>query len=135
MKLDKLTHELIAIESVTGDENKILDYIEQYLASSEFSGEIIRNNGGIIAYHPSSSSSTALVGHVDTVPIDNNQVFQEDLSKVYGRGSVDMKSGLAVMLEVLTNNFEVKWYWVKGHSNNKLNNEVDKIAREIANLK
>ena len=106
MKLDKLTHELIAIESVTGDENKILDYIEQYLASSEFSGEIIRNNGGIIAYHPSSSSSTALVGHVDTVPIDNNQVFQEDLSKVYGRGSVDMKSGLAVMLEVLTNNFK-----------------------------
>ena len=106
MKLDKLTHELIAIESVTGDENKILDYIEQYLASSEFSGEIIRSNGGIIAYHPSSGSSTALVGHVDTVPIDNNQVFQEDLSKVYGRGSVDMKSGLAVMLEVLTNNFE-----------------------------
>jgi succinyl-diaminopimelate desuccinylase len=106
LKLDKLTHELIAIESVTGDENKILDYIEQYLASSEFSGEIIRNKGGIIAYHPTSSSSTALVGHVDTVPIDNNQVFHEDFSKVYGRGSVDMKSGLAVMLEVLANNFK-----------------------------
>ena len=91
---------------IFGDENKILDYIEQYLASSEFSGEIIRNKGGIIAYHPTSSSSTALVGHVDTVPIDNNQVFHEDFSKVYGRGSVDMKSGLAVMLEVLTNNFK-----------------------------
>tara|TARA_Y100000996_G_C22084834_1_gene463239 strand:- start:26 stop:451 length:426 start_codon:yes stop_codon:yes gene_type:complete len=38
-------------------------------------------------------------------------------------------------LDILTNNFDVKWYWVKGHSNNKLNNEVDKIAREIANLK
>ena len=52
MKLDKLTEELIAIKSVTGDENKILDFIENYLINSEFSGEIIRNNGGIIAHYP-----------------------------------------------------------------------------------
>ena len=106
MKLDKLTQELIVIESVTGDENKILDFIEEYLQNSEFSGEIIRNNGGIIAYYPSSESSIALVGHVDTVPIDPNQVFINDASKIYGRGSVDMKSGIAVMLEVLTKNFK-----------------------------
>tara|TARA_B110000263_G_scaffold63512_1_gene54727 strand:- start:114 stop:1148 length:1035 start_codon:yes stop_codon:yes gene_type:complete len=106
LKLDKLTQELIVIESVTGDENKILDFIEEYLQNSEFSGEIIRNNGGIIAYYPSSESSIALVGHVDTVPIDPNQVFINDTSKIYGRGSVDMKSGIAVMLEVLTKNFK-----------------------------
>ena len=106
MKLDKLTQELIDIESVTGDENIILDFIEEYLQNSEFSGEIIRNNGGIIAYYPSSESSIALVGHVDTVPIDPNQVFINDASKIYGRGSVDMKSGIAVMLEVLTKNFK-----------------------------
>ena len=51
MKLDKLTEELIAIKSVTGDENKILDFIENYLINSDFSGEIIRNNGGIIAHY------------------------------------------------------------------------------------
>jgi succinyl-diaminopimelate desuccinylase len=106
LKLDKLTQELIDIESVTGDENIILDFIEEYLQNSEFSGEIIRNNGGIIAYYPSSESSIALVGHVDTVPIDPNQVFINDTSKIYGRGSVDMKSGIAVMLEVLTKNFK-----------------------------
>lgn len=106
MKLDKLTQELIVIESVTGDENKILDFIEEYLQNSEFSGEIIRNNGGIIAYYPSSESSIALVGHVDTVPVDPKQVFINDTSKIYGRGSVDMKSGIAVMLEVLTKNFK-----------------------------
>jgi succinyl-diaminopimelate desuccinylase len=106
LKLDKLTQELIVIESVTGDENKILDFIEEYLQNSEFSGEIIRNNGGIIAYYPSSESSIALVGHVDTVPVDPKQVFINDTSKIYGRGSVDMKSGIAVMLEVLTKNFK-----------------------------
>ncbi|MFL2674051.1 MAG: M20/M25/M40 family metallo-hydrolase [Candidatus Actinomarina sp.] len=106
MKLDKLTEELIAIKSVTGDENKILDFIENYLINSDFSGEIIRNNGGIIAHYPSSVSNIALVGHVDTVPFDPTQVVIEDTSKVYGRGSVDMKAGIAVMLEVLTSNFE-----------------------------
>ena len=106
MKLDKLTEELIAIKSVTGDENKILDFIENYLINSDFSGEIIRNNGGIIAHYPSSDSNIALVGHVDTVPFDPTQVVIDDTSKVYGRGSVDMKAGIAVMLQVLMGNFE-----------------------------
>ncbi len=36
-------------------------------------------------------------------------------------------------LDLLTNEFEIKWSWVKGHSTDKLNNEVDLIAREAAN--
>ena len=37
-------------------------------------------------------------------------------------------------LDLLTNEFEISWNWVKAHSNDKLNNEVDLIAREAANL-
>ena len=37
-------------------------------------------------------------------------------------------------LDHLTIEFEIKWSWVKAHSINKLNNEVDLIAREAANL-
>ena len=37
-------------------------------------------------------------------------------------------------LDLLTNEFEINWNWVKAHSTNKLNNEVDLIAREAANL-
>ena len=36
-------------------------------------------------------------------------------------------------LDNLVNEFEIKWIWVKGHSKNKLNNEVDLIARKSAN--
>jgi len=36
-------------------------------------------------------------------------------------------------LDIMTNDFEIKWSWIKGHSTNKLNNEVDLIAREAAN--
>lgn len=106
MNLEKLTKELIAIESVTGNEAEILDFIENRLTNSEFTGEIIRNEGGIIAYHPSADSNIALVGHVDTVPLDKSQLHIDDDSKVYGRGSVDMKSGIAVMLKVMNNNFK-----------------------------
>ena len=36
-------------------------------------------------------------------------------------------------LDLLTNEFEISWNWVKAHSTDKLNNEVDLIAREAAN--
>jgi len=37
-------------------------------------------------------------------------------------------------LDLLTNEFKIKWCWVKAHSTDKLNNEVDLIARDAANL-
>ena len=37
-------------------------------------------------------------------------------------------------LDLLTNEFKIKWIWIKGHSTDSLNNEVDLIAREAANL-
>jgi len=36
-------------------------------------------------------------------------------------------------LDQMTNEFQIKWSWVKGHSNDALNNEVDLVAREAAN--
>ena len=38
-----------------------------------------------------------------------------------------------IELDLLTEKFEIKWNWVKGHSTDKLNNEVDLLAREAAN--
>ena len=37
-------------------------------------------------------------------------------------------------LDLMTSEFEIKWSWVKGHSTDKLNNEVDLIAREAASI-
>ncbi len=37
-------------------------------------------------------------------------------------------------LDLLSSEFEIKWNWVKAHSTDKLNNEVDLIAKEAANL-
>ena len=37
-------------------------------------------------------------------------------------------------LDSLSNSFEIKWSWVKAHSSDKLNNEVDLLARTSANI-
>mgnify|MGYP001284074779 FL=1 len=41
---------------------------------------------------------------------------------------------LWIELDILANEFDIKWSWVKGHSTDKLNNEVDLIARSATNL-
>ncbi len=37
-------------------------------------------------------------------------------------------------LDLLNNEFEINWNWVKAHSTDKLNNEVDLLARDAATL-
>ena len=40
---------------------------------------------------------------------------------------------LWVELDILANKFEIGWNWVKAHSTDKFNNEVDLLARSAAN--
>ena len=49
MNLVGTLEDLISINSVTGDEESILDFIEDFLIKNNFNGEVIRNDGGIIA--------------------------------------------------------------------------------------
>ena len=37
-------------------------------------------------------------------------------------------------LDQLNSEFQISWNWVKAHSTDKLNNEVDLLARDAANL-
>lgn len=39
---------------------------------------------------------------------------------------------LWMLLDELSNNFEIKWNWVKGHSGDRFNEEVDRLARDEA---
>ena len=72
---------------------------------NNFQGEIRRNSGGILAIPNKSSKNIALVGHVDTVPVVPNQQYEFDNDDfIGGRGSVDMKGGIAVMLQSLIEN-------------------------------
>ena len=88
MNLEQLTETLIDIESVTGNEQEILNFIEDYLIKNKFTGEIIKNDGGLIAYH---SKSNSKVAWVDWIISDKNYKDKES-----------RKEGIIYLIQALT---------------------------------
>lgn len=99
-KLVEYTKTLVEIPSVIGNEKEIADFVESFLNKFYPKENIIRYNNSILAYDnfDSSKKTIALVGHLDTVPGENEYTGQILDGKVYGLGASDMKAGLAVMM-------------------------------------
>ena len=67
-RLAQLTLELVAIESVTGNEEAIAEHVEAWL-KARYPGEVIRSGNSVVAMTPPDGRPTiALFGHLDTVP-------------------------------------------------------------------
>lgn len=100
--------ELVAIPSVSGDEAGIAEYLGDVCAS--YGADVSRVDNNIVAYFPGKNSSKALLlnGHVDTVPATDQwnedpytlRQHPEDLDRLIGLGSSDMKAGIATMLHI-----------------------------------
>ncbi len=103
-----LEKELIKIPSVTGNEKQICDFLYNYLKKCGFvvSKEYVEDNRpNIIARFKKGEKGKIILlnGHLDTVPTgDNwsNDPFSatEDDCYIYGRGSADMKGGVAAQI-------------------------------------
>lgn len=95
----ELTCQLVNIASPSHHEKDIADSIEQALKEQVTGAEIIRFNNNVMARtnngHP---QRIILAGHIDTVPIADNIPARRENGRIYGCGSVDMKSGDAVFL-------------------------------------
>lgn len=93
-----LCQEMMAIPSVSHDEEKLASFVANHL--SQFPGlGISRIGNNIIARSALNRPSRVIIaGHLDTVPADDNLVPRFADGRIYGLGSADMKSGLAVML-------------------------------------
>lgn len=96
--LESLLRDLLAIPSVSGEEDAIADYVVKRLATVA-DWQIERAGNTVIAHRDGGPGPRLLLcGHLDTVPGD--QVFDEDDECFYGLGACDMKGGLAVMLSL-----------------------------------
>jgi len=103
-----LEKELIKIPSVTGNEKQICDFLFNYLKKCGFvvSMQYVEDNRpNIIArFKKGKKGKTILLnGHLDTVPTGDNWSINpfsavEDDCYIYGRGSADMKGGLAAQI-------------------------------------
>ncbi|RUM58261.1 MAG: succinyl-diaminopimelate desuccinylase [Persephonella sp.] len=101
---EKLTNyliDLVKINSVIGNEKEIADYVEKFLKDKV--KNIIRLNNSLIAFNDleQNKKTIGFVGHLDTVPAENDLTGQIIDNKLYGLGASDMKGGLAVMMGLL----------------------------------
>lgn len=99
-----LTTQLCDIRSVSGDEGPLADDVEQALRARG-SWEVLRSGNVVVARtHLGRRQRVVLAGHLDTVPVAGNlpvRVEGDDHTGVlHGRGTVDMKGGIAVMLRL-----------------------------------
>ena len=96
------TAELVAIASVSHEEEAIADHVVDRLAACPHL-TIDRVGHNVVARTRLGRAQRLVVaGHLDTVPPNGNARARIDGDTLWGLGSADMKGGLAVMLDLAT---------------------------------
>ena len=95
-----LTAALVDIESVSHDEAEITDAVEAALRA--YPTLHVERDGNVVLARTEfgREQRVALAGHLDTVPIAGNVPSRREGDRLYGCGSADMKSGVAVLLRM-----------------------------------
>lgn len=102
----QLTADLIAVPSESFSEGPITDLLESDLRGLEHL-ELTRVGDNLVARtHLGRPVRVVLAGHTDTVPANGNAAPRIDGDVLWGLGSSDMKSGLAVMWELARRHVE-----------------------------
>ncbi|MBL1095914.1 succinyl-diaminopimelate desuccinylase [Streptomyces coffeae] len=97
----RLTARLVDFPSVSGDEKALADAVEQVLRALPHL-TVDRDGDAVVARtNLGRAERVVLAGHLDTVPIADNVPSRLDENGVlWGCGTSDMKSGVAVQLRV-----------------------------------
>ena len=107
MDVATLLMDLLAIPSPTGQEGAVCDLVATQVSEAATAGQPVswqRHGDGVVVRGPvrDGRPHLVLVGHLDTVPIvDGLHPPQRHGDRITGRGAVDMKAGVAVMLGLL----------------------------------
>ncbi|MFC6355021.1 succinyl-diaminopimelate desuccinylase [Luethyella okanaganae] len=114
-----ITRAICDIESVSGNEKSLADAIQ--VALSGFAHlEIIRDGDCVVARTDLGRAQRVVIaGHLDTVPVNGNLPTRfetvDGRDYLWGRGTVDMKAGVAVQLklaaELIAPVVDITWIW------------------------
>ncbi|HET7408043.1 MAG TPA: succinyl-diaminopimelate desuccinylase [Mycobacteriales bacterium] len=95
-----LTAALVDIPSVSGSESRLADEVETALRECDHL-TVTRDGDAVVARTTLGRDRRLLLaGHLDTVPVADNLPSRSDGDRIYGCGTSDMKSGIAVMLRL-----------------------------------
>jgi succinyl-diaminopimelate desuccinylase len=90
-----LTRVLCDIDSVSGNEKQLADRIEATLVTAAHL-EVIRHGNTVAARTRADAPGRVVIaGHIDTVPVSGCLPARIEGETLWGRGSVDMKGGVA----------------------------------------
>lgn len=134
LNLTELTMAICNVESVSGNELQLADLIEKALQALPHL-EVIREGNAIVARTNFGKDQRVIIaGHIDTVPVANNlpatlHHFERE-QVIIGRGTVDMKGGIAVMLkltsEVTEPKYDLTWIF---YDNEEVASDLNGLGR------
>ncbi len=132
--LVRLFRDIVDIESVSGNEGPLADEVEAALRACPHLA-VIRDGDTVIARTDQGRAQRVVIaGHLDTVPVADNLPSRVDGDRVYGRGTADMKGGIAVMLAVAVAatrpSRDVTWIFYDHEEVDAALNSLSRIARE-----
>ncbi|MEV7528625.1 succinyl-diaminopimelate desuccinylase [Agrococcus lahaulensis] len=114
-----LTRQLCDIDSVSDNEGPLADAIEAAVRAHPHL-DVSRVGDTVVARtHLGRDRRVVIAGHIDTVPINGNvpvrDVEVDGEPHLWGRGTVDMKAGVAVQLklavELAEPDVDLTWIW------------------------
>lgn len=134
----ELTRAICDIESVSGNETALADAIESALKNYAHL-EVLRDGDAIVARtNFGMASRVVIAGHIDTVPVAGNLPTKLDGEMLVGRGTVDMKAGVAVQLKLaatLTDaNVDVTWIFYDHEEVEATKNGLGRLSRNHPTL-
>ena len=133
-----LTAAIVDIASVSGDERMLADAIERALSIHAPHLEVLRDGDAIVARtHLGRTQRVIVAGHIDTVPINDNLPSRLEgdatTGTLWGRGTVDMKGGCAVMLALAVSLeaplYDVTYIWYDHEEVEASLNGLGRLAR------
>lgn len=114
-----LTRAICDIPSVSDDETTLADAISAAVSALPHL-DVHRDGDTIVARtHLGRAQRVVIAGHIDTVPINDNlpvrEIDEDGERMLWGRGTVDMKAGVAVQLklaaELTAPRVDITWMW------------------------
>ncbi|MFY4496331.1 ArgE/DapE family deacylase [Limosilactobacillus mucosae] len=137
-----ILQELIQINTVNGHEQPATEYLKQVLSDHGIEANLVALAAGrtnlVAEVGTENGPVLALAGHLDTVDVGDDKKWQHNPfcgqvigDAVYGRGSVDMKGGLAAMVNTL---IELKEAGLPKHGKVRLLATVDEEIGGLGSL-
>ena len=138
----ELTRAICDAESVSGNETELADAIEAALTGLAHL-EVIRDGDTIVARtNLGRAQRVVIAGHIDTVPLNDNLPTRfetlDGVDYLWGRGTVDMKAGVAVQLKLAAElsdpSVDVTWMWYDHEEVNAALNGLGRLAENRPDL-